>query len=141
MDEEDARYKTLRARGRTVSSSHQQSKKPTLPVRIQHRTCPLFARSAHDDFFPSAAWSARQTSRSGRRSSPTAVLLPRTNEDRQTQFGTYRNRSSVIKKANNCYDDLCFGVFALSVEIRPSAAGGTCVSWAITISFAEIFSP
>ena len=28
---------------------------------------------------------------------------------------------------NNCYDDLCFGVFALSVEIRPSAAGGTCV--------------
>ena len=42
---------------------------------------------------------------------------------------------------NNCYDDLCFGVFALSVEIRPSAAGGTCVSWAITISFAEIFSP
>ena len=29
---------------------------------------------------------------------------------------------------NNYYGDLCFGVFALSVEIRPSAAGGTCVS-------------
>jgi hypothetical protein len=28
----------------------------------------------------------------------------------------------------DCYDGLCFGVFALSVEIRPSAAGGTCVS-------------
>jgi hypothetical protein len=26
------------------------------------------------------------------------------------------------------YGDLCFGVFALSVEIRPSAVGGTCVS-------------
>jgi hypothetical protein len=34
----------------------------------------------------------------------------------------------------------CFGVFALSVEIRPSAAEGTCVSWAITISCAEILS-
>jgi PEGA domain len=30
--------------------------------------------------------------------------------------------------APNCYGDLCFGVFALSVEIKPSAAGGTCVS-------------
>jgi hypothetical protein len=29
---------------------------------------------------------------------------------------------------NNCYGDLCFGVFRLSVEIRSSAAGGTCVS-------------
>ena len=37
------RHKTLRARCRTVSSSHQQSRTPTLPVRIQHRTCPLFA--------------------------------------------------------------------------------------------------
>lgn len=44
---------------------------------------------------------------------------------------TYRNRSSVIKEGlnkNHCYGDLCFGVFALSVEIRLSAAGGTCVS-------------
>jgi hypothetical protein len=30
--------------------------------------------------------------------------------------------------SENCYDDLCFGVFPLRVEIRPSAAGGTCVS-------------
>jgi hypothetical protein len=29
---------------------------------------------------------------------------------------------------NKCYGDLCFGVFALSVEIRSSAAGGMCVS-------------
>jgi hypothetical protein len=42
---------------------------------------------------------------------------------------------------NNAYDDLCFGVFVLSVEISPSAARGTCVSWAITISFGGIFSP
>ena len=47
-----------------------------------------------------------------------------------------------LRPRNDCYyHDLCFGVFALSVEIRPSAAGGTRVSCAITISFAEIFSP
>ena len=31
-------------------------------------------------------------------------------------------------RSENCYDDLCFGVFPLRVAIRPSAAGGTCVS-------------
>jgi len=30
--------------------------------------------------------------------------------------------------SESCYDDLCFGVFPLRVEIRPAAAGGTCVS-------------
>ena len=29
---------------------------------------------------------------------------------------------------DNGYDARCFGAFSLSVEIRPSAAGGTCVS-------------
>src|SRR5580700_375292 len=48
------------------------------------------------------------------------------------------SRKTLLKRR---YDVLCFGVLALSVEIRPSAAGGTCVSCASTISFAEIFSP
>jgi hypothetical protein len=63
---------------------------------------------------------------------PTAVLLCYAGfTDKQTPSRTYRNRSSVIKEGlnkNHCYGDLCFGVFALSVEIRSSAAGGTCVS-------------
>jgi len=37
-----------------------------------------------------------------------------------------RIRENFLK--NNRYDDLCFGVFSLSVERRPSAARGTCVS-------------
>jgi hypothetical protein len=39
-----------------------------------------------------------------------------------------RNRISVIKEGlnkNHWYGDFCFGVLALSVEIRPSTAGGT----------------
>jgi hypothetical protein len=60
-----------------------------------------------------------------------AFLAPAESRDKQTPSQTYRNRSSVIREGlnkNHCYDDLCFGVFALSVEISPAAAGGTCVS-------------
>ena len=41
-------------------------------------------------------------------------------------MSSIRHQANLISE--NCYDDLCFGVFPLSVEIMLSAAGGTCVS-------------
>ena len=58
-------------------------------------------------------------------------VVSRTDENKQTSSRTYRDRSSAIREGlnqNNCYEDLCFGVFRLSVEIMPFAAAGTCVS-------------
>ena len=93
------------------------------------------ARSAREDFCPNCSIVGAFGSRRPPRDlcavvAHRCVVTPDL-RDTQTPSRTDRNRSSVIKEGlnkNRCYGDLCFGVFALSVEIRPSAAGGTCVS-------------
>ena len=58
---------------------------------------------------------------------PDSLVCPVTRE-----FLIYKTKYDLrryLRPRNDCYyHDLCFGVFALSVEIRPSAAGGTCGS-------------
>ena len=76
----------------------------------------------------------RNQSHAHRETTVTAPVLDYTCRSRREPSHTAGNRRlnrpgrEMLLLPENCYDDLCFGVFPLRVEIRPSAAGGTCVS-------------